>query len=764
MSYYGILVLIRIGINWCYKIQIAEKETHTMVKKTLFFLSFLTAIHVTAQQAYYNDVNIALTGIQLKNELATKITATHTNTLHYTPDVWTASKITDANPNNTNEVLLYYGWENGLDGDDTNDLYRDNTLQDTGSGHSFRWNREHVYAKSLANPNLETDTPGAGTDVHNLRPVDKTRNSTRNNLKFGAGSGIPSGFSSVTYAGPLGLNTNAWFPGDEWKGDVARIVMYMYLRYGNQCVPTAVGVGNTQFTPDEMIDLFLQWNVEDPVSDIEKNRNDYHENTSNSAAQGNRNPFIDNPYLATRIWGGDSAQDIWGIYTSSDTEKPTTPTNVIATNKTVTSIDLSWTAATDNIGVTGYNIYLNDVLTSQTTNTTITIYNLTPNTPYVCAIEAKDLINNKSTKSTLVHVMTLEDVHAPTIPTNILSSTISDTTFKLTWDAATDNTAVTGYDIFVDAIHIASTNDTTYTVTGLTKTTTYTVTILAKDAADNTSSQSTAIHITTTDGASNGITEIFISEYIEPSSGNNKAIEIANVTSSSIDLTGYSIKKQSNGGSWIDDLPLTKTAFLVNPSTTEILPNDVFVIIHGNSADLNLTNTADLIVHSNLDAPYKFGSPLNFNGNDPIGLFKDGQLIDIVGEENNSSNHIQDVTLRRKPTISNPNTTYNTNEWETLTANTFNGIGNHTATLSVESVDNAAINIYPNPLTGNYLTIIQRNTQKIATIKVYNTVGQEVLNFQNPQNTINLTDLQPGMYMLKCYSEEKISSRKLIKQ
>ncbi len=89
--------------------------------------------------------------------------------------------------------------------------------------------------------------------------------------------------------------------------------MYMYMRYGAVCLPTAVGVGSKEFTEDDMIDLFLQWNVEDPVSDIEIARNEYHENTSNYAAQGNRNPFIDNPYLATRIWGGNSAEDRWDI-------------------------------------------------------------------------------------------------------------------------------------------------------------------------------------------------------------------------------------------------------------------------------------------------------------------------------------------------------------------------------------------------------------------------------------------------------------------
>lgn len=733
------------------------------MKKLLSVLFLLTSTLLVSQQAYYNDVDKTLTGIALKNALATKITVTHTNKLDYTPGVWGASKVTDVNPSNAAQIILIYGWENGSDGDATNDKYRDITLQDTGSGDSFRWNREHVYSKSLGNPSLTTDNPGPGTDAHNLRPADRSRNSTRNNFKFGEGSGN-SGFSSVTYSGPNGPNTNAWYPGDEWKGDVARMMMYMYLRYGNQCLPTGVGVGNNALTPDDMIDLFLKWNVEDPVSDLEKTRNTYHENTSNTYAQGNRNPFIDNPYLATRIWGGDSAQDLWGIYTSSDTEAPTTPTNVVANNQTTTTIDLSWTDSTDNIGVTGYNIYVDNVLTKQVATTSVKLTGLIPNTSYAIQVEAKDLINNKSAKSTTVNSTTTQDSTAPSIPTNIVASNISGTTFKLSWNAATDDTAVTGYDVFVNNIFKASTTDLTYTVTGLTKSTAYTASILAKDAANNKSAKSTAINVTTTDGASNGVTELFISEYVEPSSGNDKAIEIVNLTGNTIDLTAYSIKKQHNGGSWVDNLPLTKSEFLVNSSNTSILPNEVFVIIHGGSADQNLTNNADLIVPSNTDAPYKWGSPANFNGDDPIGLFKNDVLIDIVGQDGNSNKHIENVTLRRKATISSPNATYDANEWESFTANTFDGIGSHTSTLGVNDFDYTIFKMYPNPLKGNTLKITQAQNQKITVLKIYTLNGQEVVSIKNPKNTINLNGLKSGLYIVKILSNEKVSYKKLLKQ
>ena len=214
--------------------------------------------------------------------MATKIITTHTNNLSYTPGVWNASMATDMNPLNNNEVLLVYGYENGSDSDSTNDRERDINDNCTSSSCSGLWNREHVYPNSLANPDLDqggiNGPPYA--DAHNLRPCDSQRNSSRGNKKFIDGSGNS------------GATGTGWYPGDEWKGDVARIIMYMYLRYDDRTLPSNVGIGSNSDTPDDMIDLFLQWNADDPVSDIEKQRNPYHENTSNSDAQGNRNCLL----------------------------------------------------------------------------------------------------------------------------------------------------------------------------------------------------------------------------------------------------------------------------------------------------------------------------------------------------------------------------------------------------------------------------------------------------------------------------------------
>ncbi len=250
---------------------------------------------------YYNGFNWNQTGTALKNALATKITSTHTNQLSYS-EVWNALKIVDIDPANSANVLLVYGYENGTDGDVTNDRSRS---KNSNGGAVGDWNREHMFAQSLGNPDLGQSGPGA--DAQMLRACDVQRNGERANKLYAAGSGN---------SGSVGVN---WYPGDEWKGDAARIIMYMYLRYGNQCLPTFVSTGSTVASDSNMTNLLLQWNAEDPVSQYEDNRNTYLGNASNTYGQGNRNPFIDNPYLATLIWGGPIAQNRWPtIYLSND--------------------------------------------------------------------------------------------------------------------------------------------------------------------------------------------------------------------------------------------------------------------------------------------------------------------------------------------------------------------------------------------------------------------------------------------------------------
>lgn len=266
------------------------------MKKLVGFLYALIAyVAVIAQvPTYYNDVNLTLTGMALKSELSQKIINTHTNILLYN-NLWSTLQLTDLDPTNSNNVLLIYGY-NDTDSNPVSDRTRNKT---NNGGNNGQWNREHTYAKSLGTPDLGNSGPGA--DAHHVRSCDVQTNNNRGSKKFAAGSGN---------AGTIGAN---WYPGNEWKGDVARMMMYMYLRYPSQCLPNNVGVGTSIAVDPAMIDLFLQWNAEDNVSTYETNRNNILE-----SQQGNRNPFIDNPYLATLIWGGTMAQDTWNMTSTAE--------------------------------------------------------------------------------------------------------------------------------------------------------------------------------------------------------------------------------------------------------------------------------------------------------------------------------------------------------------------------------------------------------------------------------------------------------------
>lgn len=159
-----------------------------------------------------------------------------------------------------------------------------------------------------------------------------------------------------------------------------------------------------------------------------------------------------------------------------------------------------------------------------------------------------------------------------------------------------------------------------------------------------------------------GNADLFISEYVEGSSY-NKYIEIYNPTNETIDLSAYAIDLNTDGGaSWSKD------------GTG-----------HSNYSELSGTIAAkSTIVYKNSNAEIYSGqatvcSAINFNGNDPVGLFKNGVLIDIIGTFNGgSADFAKDVTLRRKSNVTAPSSTYDASQWETLSKDDVSGLGSHT--------------------------------------------------------------------------------------
>jgi chitodextrinase len=182
---------------------------------------------------------------------------------------------------------------------------------------------------------------------------------------------------------------------------------------------------------------------------------------------------------------------------NTDTTAPTTST-LTASGTTTSSTNLSWTPATDNVGVSGYDVYQNGILRTSTTTTTLSVTGLTASTTYNFYIKAKDAAGNTSQSSNTVSVTTLSpaDTTAPSTSTLTASGTTTSST-NLSWTAATDNVGVSGYDVYQNGVLRTSTTSTTLSVTGLTASTTYNFYIKAKDAAGNTSQSSNTLSVTT---------------------------------------------------------------------------------------------------------------------------------------------------------------------------------------------------------------------------------------------------------------------------
>ena len=224
---------------------------------------------------YYDAAN-GKTGEALKTALHT-IIDDHTE-ISYS-NVWGALRETDEDPANPNNVILLYTGRS--QGKFTN-----------GSGVND-WNREHVWAKSHGDFGTAM---GAGTDLHHLRPTDASVNSSRGNLDFDNGG--------TQHSEALGnyYDSDSWEPRDTVKGDVARMLFYMAVRYegdsGEVDLELNNQVNNGSAPYHGKMSVLLEWHKEDPVDDNERRRNEI----IYSDYQHNRNPFIDHPEWASAIW------------------------------------------------------------------------------------------------------------------------------------------------------------------------------------------------------------------------------------------------------------------------------------------------------------------------------------------------------------------------------------------------------------------------------------------------------------------------------
>jgi chitodextrinase len=173
-----------------------------------------------------------------------------------------------------------------------------------------------------------------------------------------------------------------------------------------------------------------------------------------------------------------------------DTSAPTTPSLLATSNVSGTAATLTWIASVDNVGVTGYGIYLGGAhVTDSTANlAAYTFAGFTCGTRYVFGVDAFDAAGNRSSLATLTaSTSACPDTTPPNAPTGLTTSSVTTTGLTVGWTAATDNAGVVAYAVYVNGAALGTTTSTSYAISGLTCGTAYTVAVEARDAAGNTS-------------------------------------------------------------------------------------------------------------------------------------------------------------------------------------------------------------------------------------------------------------------------------------
>jgi endonuclease I len=247
----------------------------------LLFAGFVLSGTGQIPPGYYNNA-IGKTGEQLKSALH-QIIRNHTEYPYSQVDDLLME--TDEDPNNSNNVILLYTGRS--------------QAKSTFGGGANDWNREHVWAKSHGDFG---DSPPCGTDLHHMKPTDASVNSDRGNKDFDNG-GTQHPEATGCY-----FDADSWEPRDEVKGDVARMIFYMEVRYegdnGELDLEVVNWVNSAPEPEHGKYSALYQWHQQDPPDAFEINRNNVIH-----TYQHNRNPFIDHPEYLILIYDPTNAMN-----------------------------------------------------------------------------------------------------------------------------------------------------------------------------------------------------------------------------------------------------------------------------------------------------------------------------------------------------------------------------------------------------------------------------------------------------------------------
>jgi chitodextrinase len=418
---------------------------------------------------------------------------------------------------------------------------------------------------------------------------------------------------------------------------------------------------------------------------------------------------------------------------SSDTVAPSAPTTLAAAGTTQTTTNLSWTASTDNVAVTGYDVYQGTTLKATVSGTTYAVTGLTASTTYDFSVKAKDAAGNISTSSNVVNVTTLTpvaDTTAPTAPTTLVASGTTTTTTNLSWTASTDNVAVTGYDVYQGATLKATVTTTTYNVTGLTAATAYTFSVKAKDAAGNISTSSNVVNVTT---ATTTLTYC-------ASQGNSVAdekigkVQLGTINNTSTGGTGY-----TNFTAISTNLTLgTANTITITPAWTSTVYSEGYAVWIDYNKDGDFADAGEQVWTKAISKTTPVSGSFTIPTTATLGATRMRVSMKYnaipTACEAFSYGQVEDYTV---------NIVSAAKESET-SRNAF-----------------AEIKLYPNP-TSSVINVTSVSDN--ATFKVYNLLGQTVISGKLANGSINVSNINAGNYVLEITDKETTSVKRFIKQ
>jgi len=416
---------------------------------------------------------------------------------------------------------------------------------------------------------------------------------------------------------------------------------------------------------------------------------------------------------------------------STDNIAPSAPTNLIASGTTQTTTNLSWTASTDNVGVTGYDVYQGATLKGSTASTNFAISGLSPSTTYSFTVKAKDAAGNVSAASNTANATTLNpvaDTQAPSAPTNLTASGTTASSTNLSWTASTDNVGVTGYDVYQDNVFKASVTTTAYAATGLSTATVYGFYVIAKDAAGNNSGASNTVNVTTS--------SIVVSPYCNSQSNSATNEKIAKVVLGSI-------SNASSGTAGYEDFTSLSTnvargttyTITITPSWTRGKSNEGYSVFIDYNGDGDFSDAGETVFTK---SPAKT-TPVT------------GSFTIPPGATLGSTRMRVSMKYNAIPTACE---TFSSGQVEDYTVN---------ITSSAKSAARGipVLNIYPNPVQDGVLHIASNDN---APYRIFNMLGQEVTNGNVADGTIHVESIKSGTYLLEVILDGQTIAKRFIKQ